>query len=293
MNNIAKTNPSDSPSIRVIHSRDFHWVGNGFPVRSIFSYNDLGLELSPFLLLDYAPPYSFSPGNERRGVEAHPHRGFETVTIVYQGELEHRDSNGGGGTIGPGDVQWMTAGSGLLHEEFHSEHFVSSGGVFEVAQLWVNLPAKDKGAKPNYQTLLNAQIPKVEVEGGKVRVISGEFDGMKGPAKTFTTVNLWDVSVASAKDLSLPLQIGDTKAILVLRGEISVEGNSAKEGDLIIIGRESGAVKIRSLLESKLLVMSGEPIAEPIVGYGPFVMNNESEIKQAFVDFKTGKFGSL
>ena len=178
-----------------------HWVGNGFPVRTVFDYNGLARELSPFLLLDYAAPYPFPPGNEQRGVGEHPHKGFETVTIVYQGEVEHRDSSGGGGKIGVGDVQWMTAGNGIVHEEFHSRDFTRKGGTFEVVQLWVNLRAKDKSAKPRYQTLLNAGIPNVTLpqNAGTARVIAGEYAGRKGTAKTFTPINLWDVRLHAGK----------------------------------------------------------------------------------------------
>ncbi len=180
-----------------------HWVGDGFPVRSIFSYDDLGREtLSPFLMLDYAAPRNFEPATVRRGVGEHPHRGFETVTIVYQGELEHRDSAGNGGRIGPGDVQWMTAASGIIHEEFHSEKFTRSGGRMEMMQLWVNLPAKDKMSPPRYQTLLERDIPSVSLPdgAGRLRVIAGEFAGHQGPAKTFTPINVWDLRIERRKD---------------------------------------------------------------------------------------------
>jgi quercetin 2,3-dioxygenase len=190
--------------LHIHQSSKTHWVGDGFPVRSVFDYDTLGRELSPFLLLDYAPPHEFSPGNERRGVGAHPHKGFETVTVAYQGELEHRDSSGGGGKIGAGDVQWMTAGRGIIHEEFHSREFTRKGGTLQMAQLWVNLRAKDKGAKPGYQTLLKPQIPTALLPhaAGSVRVIAGEFDGEKGPARTFTPINLWDVNLTPASLLN-------------------------------------------------------------------------------------------
>ena len=197
---------------RLHQSSGMHWVGNGFPVRSVFDYNGLGRELSPFLLLDYAAPYEFPPGTEKRGVGAHPHKGFETVTVAYQGELEHRDSSGGGGKIGPGDVQWMTAGGGIVHEEMHARAFAQSGGTFQMAQLWVNLRAQDKSAAPGYQTLLAAQIPNVALpdDAGTVRVIAGAFDGRKGAAKTFTPINLWDVSLHAGKTAQLPLPDGHT-----------------------------------------------------------------------------------
>ena len=273
-----------------------HWVGNGFPVRSVFDYNGLGRELSPFLLLDYAAPYAFPPGNAKRGVGAHPHKGFETVTVAYQGELEHRDSSGGGGTIGAGDVQWMTAGKGIVHEEFHSQDFARKGGTLQMAQLWVNLRAKDKSAPPGYQTLLKAQIPKVPLPGdaGTVRVIAGEYEGHKGPARTFTPINLWDVNLAAGKSAELSLPDGHTSALLVLSGEVVVnDERKAGEGDLAIVARSGNSVLVNAKTDAKLLVMDGEPIAEPVVGHGPFVMNSRAEIEQAFEDYQLGRMGEI
>jgi redox-sensitive bicupin YhaK (pirin superfamily) len=272
-----------------------HWVGNGFPVRSVFEYNGLGRELSPFLLLDYAAPYEFPPGNEKRGVGGHPHKGFETVTVAYQGELEHRDSSGGGGKIGAGDVQWMTAGNGIVHEEFHSQDFIRKGGKLQMVQLWVNLRAKDKIAKPRYQTLLKAQIPDVPLpqDAGTVRVIAGEFGGRKGPAKTFTPINLWDVNLRAGKSIELLLPNGHTTTFLVLSGEVEVDGKKAFEGDLAIFARNGDSISVKAKTDAKLLVMDGEPIDEPIVGQGPFVMNSRAEIQKAFEDYKLGHMGEL
>ena len=272
-----------------------HWVGNGFPVRSVFDYNGLGRELSPFLLLDCAAPYEFPPGNEKRGVGAHPHKGFETVTVAYQGELEHRDSSGGGGKIGAGDVQWMTAGNGIVHQEFHSQDFTRQGGTLQMVQLWVNLRAKDKTAKPHYQTLLKAQIPDVPLpqEAGIVRVINGEFSGRKGPAKTFTPINVWDVNLKSGKSAELPLPDGHTTTFLVLSGEVEVDGKKAGEGDLAIFARDGDSIAVKAKTDARLLVMDGEPIDEPVVGQGPFVMNSRAEIQQAFADYQLGHMGEL
>lgn len=273
-----------------------HWVGNGFPVRSVFDYNGLGRELSPFLLLDYAAPYQFQPGNERRGVGGHPHKGFETVTIAYQGELEHRDSSGGGGKIGAGDVQWMTAGKGIVHEEFHSPDFTHKGGLFEMVQLWVNLRAQDKSAQPRYQTLLTTDIPIVALpqDAGNLRVIAGEYGGQHGPAKTFTPINLWDGSLRAGTSAELPLPSGHTTAILVLRGEVTVNGEgNAGGGDLAIFARTGESVSVQANQDAKLLVMDAEPIAEPIVGQGPFVMNTRDEIRQAFEEYRLGQMGEL
>ena len=282
--------------LRIHQSSGMHWVGNGFPVRSVFDYNGLGPELSPFLLLDYAAPYTFPPGNGRRGVGAHPHKGFETVTIAYQGELEHRDSSGGGGKIGAGDVQWMTAGNGIVHEEFHSADFTRKGGPLQMVQLWVNLRAKDKSAKPGYQTLPKAKIPNVVLpkEAGFVRVISGEYAGQKGPARTFTPINLWDLNLRDGKTVRLALPNGHTTALLVLGGEILVnDERDAGEGDLAIFARSGEGITVEAKSDAKVLLMDGEPIDEPIVGQGPFVMNSRAEIQKAFEDYQLGRMGEL
>jgi quercetin 2,3-dioxygenase len=274
-----------------------HWVGDGFPVRSIFSYDGLGREqLSPFLMLDYAAPRIFEPAAERRGVGEHPHRGFETVTIVYQGELEHRDSAGNGGRIGPGDVQWMTAASGVIHEEFHSEKFTRSGGKMEMMQLWVNLPAKDKMSPPRYQTLLDAGIPSVLLadNAGRLRVIAGEFDGHQGPAKTFTPINVWDLRLNAGKTATLSTPEGHTTAIIPMHGPALVNGTqSAGEAQLVILERNGGEFTIGVETDATLLVLSGQPLNEPVVGYGPFVMTSDREIAQAIRDYQSGRFGSL
>ena len=273
-----------------------HWVGNGFPVRSIFDYTGLGRELNPFILMDYAAPYDFPPGKCKRGVGAHPHRGFETVTVVYEGELEHRDSSGGGGKIGPGDVQWMTAAGGILHEEFHSPEFTEKGGTLEMAQLWVNLPAKDKDAAPGYQTLKAADIPVIELPGdaGTLRIIAGDFAGQQGPARTFTPIQLWDLSLKEDGKVELPLEEGHVAALLVNRGEVSLPGGTpAEEGALIVLAREGKGLTLEASENSRLLVMSGQPIDEPIAAHGPFVMNTAEEIRKAFQDFQEGRLGEL
>ena len=273
-----------------------HWVGDGFPVRSLFGYDGLGRHLSPFLLLDHAAPTRFEPAAHPRGVGQHPHRGFETVTIVYQGELEHRDSTGAGGRIGPGDVQWMTAGGGILHEEFHSRAFTERGGTIEMVQLWVNLPAKDKMAAPRYQTLLDTQIPAVDLPGGagRVRVIAGEFDGLRGPALTFTPMDVLDVRIGQGGVGRFEAKDGRTLALVVLRGTVLLNGETiAREGQLVHFDRAGGGVEIEANSDATLLWLSGEPIDEPVVGYGPFVMNSEAEIRQAVEDFNSGRFGDI
>lgn len=282
-------------TIKQVHrSSASHWVGNGFPVRSVFDYNGLGRELSPFLLMDYAAPHEFAPGTERRGVGTHPHKGFETVTVVYQGELEHRDSTGGGGLIGPGDVQWMTAGSGILHEEFHSEAFTQSGGNLEMVQLWVNLRAKEKSAPPGYQSLAAADIPTVPLDSGNgtVRVIAGSLNGLGGAAKTFSPIDLWDIAFEREDSVTLPAVNGHTTAGLVLRGEARFPGSDpAGEGDLVVFSRTGDSLQWESPAGSRLLLLSGEPFDEPVVGHGPFVMNTREEIAEAFEQFQAGAFG--
>jgi len=273
-----------------------HWVGDGFPVRSLFSYGDHGRALSPFLLLDHAGPHHFEPAARPRGVGVHPHRGFETVTIVYQGEVAHRDSTGAGGTIGPGDVQWMTAASGILHEEFHSEAFTARGGPLEMVQLWVNLPAKDKQAAPGYQTLLAGDIPSVQLPGGagQVRLIAGALQGASGPARTFTPLQVWDLRLSAGAQARLPVTTGHTLALVVLHGAVRVGDESASAGQLMQLGREGDEVLIEAVDgPATLLWLSGEPINEPVVGYGPFVMNTRAEIEQAVDDLRSGRFGGM
>ncbi|MDR6918810.1 redox-sensitive bicupin YhaK (pirin superfamily) [Pseudomonas sp. 3296] len=273
-----------------------HWVGDGFPVRTLFSYDNLGKHISPFLLLDHAAPAEFTPTTERRGVGQHPHRGFETVTIVYKGELEHRDSTGSGGTIGPGDVQWMTAASGIVHEEFHSEGFARSGGTLEMVQLWVNLPAKDKMADAGYQTILDGDIPNIPLkdQAGSLRLIAGEFDGHTGPARTFTPIDVWDLRLKGGKLLTLDLHEGRNTALVVLRGTVQVNGQGAVgEGQLALFDRKGDQLTLEASQDAVVLLLSGEPIDEPIVGHGPFVMNTEQEIHQAFADFQSGRFGRM
>ena len=273
-----------------------HWVGDGFPVRSLFSYHTLGAELSPFLLLDYAGPAEFAPSGRPRGVGEHPHRGFETVTIVYQGEVEHRDTAGNGGRIGPGDVQWMTAAGGLMHEEFHSQRFTREGGTMEMAQLWVNLPAKDKMSAPHYQAIVANDIPDVALpdDAGRVRVIAGEFDAHRGPARTFTPVDVYDVSLHAGKSATFRLTDGHTTALALLRGAIRVNGTHETSAPSVVrFEREGGEIRVEATQDATFLVLAGAPIDEPIAGHGPFVMNTREEIMTAIRDLQQGRFGQL
>ncbi len=275
-----------------------HWVGDGFPARSLFSYHSLGQHLSPFLLLDYAGPHRFEPTAHQRGVGQHPHRGFETVTIVYDGEVAHRDSTGAGGTIGPGDVQWMTAASGILHEEFHSPEFARRGGTLDMVQLWVNLPAKDKMQRPGYQTILDADIPSIALPdgAGRVRLIAGEYAGRTGPARTHTPMNVWDLRLKGGRPAELPAQEGWPMALVVLKGAVRVnDGPRVGEAQMVLLDRDgaNAFVEAEGEGEATVLLLSGEPIDEPIAGHGPFVMNTQAEIAQAFVDFSNGQFGQI
>ena len=273
-----------------------HWVGDGFPVRSLFSYQSHGESLSPFLLLDYAGPHSFPADGAKRGVGEHPHRGFETVTIVYAGEVEHRDSTGKGGVIGPGDVQWMTAGAGILHQEFHSAAFANRGGELKMIQLWVNLPAKDKMTAPGYQSIEAASIPTVALpdDSGSLRVIAGRYVGAEGPASTFSPLNVWDMQLRQDKEIVFTQPDGWSTALVVLEGSVTVNGESTvQEAQLVVLSHQGERVNLHASSDAKVLVLAGEPINEPIVGYGPFVMNSQTEIAEAVRDFNSGRFGQI
>lgn len=273
-----------------------HWVGDGFPVRSLFSHMSGKNDTTPFLMLDYGGPYHFEPAARPRGVDVHPHKGFETVTIVYDGEVEHGDSTGRGGVIREGDVQWMTAGDGILHKEFHSQDFTKSGGTFEIVQLWVNLPAKDKSAPAGYQGITDASIPVVDLPdgAGKLRVIAGNYEGKKGPANTFTPLDVLDIKLNAGKTVSLTPPEGWNVLVVALSGKVSVNAEAKLEGPAVArLAREGGGLVIEAEEDAKVLILSGEPIDEPIAAYGPFVMNSEAEIRQAITDFNSGKFGRL
>lgn len=272
-----------------------HWVGDGFPVSSMFSY-DSAPSLSPFLLLDYAAPADFKPALAPRGVGEHPHRGFETVTVVYQGEVEHRDSTGNKGKIGPGDVQWMTAASGIVHEEMHSREFTAKGGTMEMVQLWVNLPARLKMSAPGYQDIVNARTPVVPLDGdaGTVRIIAGAFGAGKGPARTQTPIDLWDLRLQGGKTAKLRVPEGHATALLFLRGGGLINGaDSVDERELAVLDRHGEEVSIEAGSDATILLLSGAPIDEPVFGYGPFVMNTRSEIVKAMEDYRSGRMGSL
>jgi redox-sensitive bicupin YhaK (pirin superfamily) len=273
-----------------------HWVGDGFKVRSLFSYSNHGKLLNPFLLLDRAGPTKFKPTNNPGGVGEHPHRGFETVTIVYEGELAHHDSSGKGGEIGPGDVQWMTAAKGILHKEYHSKNFAKNGGVLDMVQLWVNLPAKDKMSKPGYQAITANMIPKVQLANdlGFMRVIAGDYNGTKGAARTFTPVDVWDFHLKTGGAITVPAVQYRYVGLIVLHGEVILNGEQViKESELAILDKHGEEFTLAATKDSIVLYLSGEPINEPVVGYGPFVMNSREEIMQDSLDYSHGRFGKM
>lgn len=281
----------------VYRNQQMHWVGDGFPVKNLFSYDRLGQAISPFLLLDYAAPYHFDPTTAQRGVGSHPHRGFETVTIAYQGEVTHKDSHGGGGTIKTGDVQWMTAGAGLVHEEFHSPTFAETGGLFEMVQLWVNLPAADKMTAPKYQAIEAEGIPVIQFDdsAGHIRVIAGQFAEQTGPASTFSPVNVWDGALKAGHAQYIHVPVDHNTLVVVLEGEMSLNGSQKVADHSIVLFANDGKAEIQleATTDAKFLVLTGKPLNEPIQGHGPFVMNSKNEIIQAFSDFNSGKFGEI
>ncbi|MEX2302357.1 MAG: pirin family protein [Bryobacterales bacterium] len=273
-----------------------HWVGDGFHVRNLFPSNGVSQEVDPFLMLDYAGPTQFAPSDRARGVGEHPHRGFETVTIAYQGSVDHRDSGGNAGTIRPGDVQWMTAGSGVVHEEKHEREFTKQGGTFEMIQLWVNLPKAHKMTAPRYQAITKEQIPIAELgPAGYARVIAGELHGAKGPAKTFTPINVFDVRLNAGHEAVLNLTEGHNTALVLLKGNVGLGSSREIEGEarLALLSADGETVALEARQDSTLLVLSGEPIGEPVASYGPFVMNTQEELAQAVKDYSAGKMGRV
>ncbi len=271
-----------------------HWVGNGFNVHSlIHPHQGTYTHTSPFLLLDYAPERYFEPTTQKLGVGEHPHRGFETVTFAINGEVEHRDSSGGGGVIKAGGVQWMTAAKGLVHEEFHSRDFAKKGGAFEMVQLWVNLPAKYKMTDPRYQGINLEDFPITSAGGAKLKIVAGAYNEHKGPSKTYTPINLYEVDFEKDDELQLSFEAGTNTMVLVLKGNVTIEENRLNKTSLAIYEREGETVELSAKKGAKLLILNGEPIDEPVASHGPFVMNTQEELVQAFQDFQSGKMGRL
>lgn len=271
-------------------------VGDGFRVFNYFPGGGISQQrVSPFLMMDFNAEYDFGASDHIRGVDVHPHKGFETVTIAYKGSVAHHDSTGNSGIINPGDVQWMTAGAGLLHKEYHEENFSKRGGPFEMVQLWVNLPAKDKLTPPKYQAITAEQMAKVNLpdNAGTVNVIAGSFNENKGPASTFTPVNMLDIRLNEGGELSTEIPALHNTVLLVVEGSIEVNGGQANLHDLVLFKNEGENINIKAFENSVLLLLSGEPINEPIAQYGPFVMNTRQELQEAFEEFQSGKFGHL
>jgi quercetin 2,3-dioxygenase len=288
---------SDGRSAEALHrSTKFHWVGNGFHVSTYFPSSNLPPErVSPFVLMDYGPPKEFAPLERgKRGVGWHPHRGFETVTLAWEGSVAHRDNAGHAGVIGPGDVQWMTAASGIFHEEYHDEQLTRRGGRMHMMQLWVNLPRKDKAAPPAYQPISATDIPNVPLQGGgHVRVIAGEYDGVRGSARTFTPITMLDVHLSAGVRLRVPLPASYNALAVVAQGRAKAGRLSARAGELVLFKNDGAHLELAAEEEAHVIVLAGQPIDEPIVQYGPFVMNTVEEIEQAIADVELGKFGPI
>lgn len=280
----------------VLAPKQPHFVGDGFRVHN-FIPSGYGLtmeRMDPFIMLDYASRYHFPPTGKPKGVGVHPHRGFETVTIAYKGSVAHHDSAGGGGEIKEGDVQWMTAASGVLHKEYHAESFCATGGDFQMVQLWVNLPAKDKMSTPKYQAIENSNIPKIKVDGGVVEVIAGSYQAHQGAASTFTPVNLLNAKLTSGGSAAFSFPSNHNTCILVIEGEVILNYTEDVPLDhLALFKNEGESFTIKASQDSIVLILSGEPINEPIAAHGPFVMNTREQIMEAFQDYELGKFGEL
>ena len=282
---------------RIFKGAPQHWVGDGFHVSNYFpAATDTMKRMSPFFLLDYQKPEAYTPTTRKRGVGTHPHRGFETVTIAFQGAIAHRDSAGNGGVIGPGEVQWMTAGSGILHNEFHEEEFARAGGILHMIQIWVNLPRQHKRAAPKYQALTADNIKEAPLAGGKgvVRVISGTYEDVGGPAETFSPAHMLDLRLLAGAEVRLPTPKDYNTALLVLEGQVTANGSrTVPAGEFILFKNDGEEVIVNAVSDATVMFLSGAPIDEPLVHYGPFVMNSVDEINEAIDDFNSGKFGDL
>lgn len=285
---------TNKKNITVYQAPAAHMVGDGFRVHNFFPSGHK-LKMSPFFLLDYNAKLEFSATNHKRGVGVHPHRGFETVTIAYHGAIAHHDSAGNSGTIHPGDVQWMTAGRGILHKEYHDQTFAQKGGLFQMVQLWVNLPAKHKMTAPKYQEIAHASIPKIDLDNnaGQIELIAGEINGVKGIASTFTPIDLYNVKLAKNGRTTLNFKPGYHTGFVVIEGELKLNGEVLATEDQFVYVDQIDSLEVEATTASIILVLSGEPINEPIAQYGPFLMNKPEEIQQAIADYNTGKFGHL
>ena len=281
---------------KIVTPKEKHWVGDGFHVSTIFSMHSEDPEsISPFLMMDHAAPKYFPPTDAKRGVGEHPHRGFETVTFAIKGEVEHRDSGGGGGTITTGGIQWMTAGSGVVHDEFHSREFAQKGGDFEMIQLWVNLPSKFKMTEPRYQSFDEVDFPILDQGNHKIsiKVIAGIFGTVSSKVKTFSPINMYELNGPPNSKLQIPLPVGSNTLVFQLSGKSSIEDQQIKKGNLALLSKSGETFEIKFLEESKVMILNGEPLGEPVAAYGPFVMNTRQELMEAFRDFQAGKMGQL
>ena len=281
---------------KIVAPREKHWVGDGFHVSTIFSMHSEDPEsISPFLMMDHAAPKYFPPTQKKRGVGEHPHRGFETVTFAIKGEVEHRDSGGGGGKITTGGIQWMTAGSGVVHDEFHSHEFSQKGGDFEMIQLWVNLPSKFKMTPPRYQSFEKGDFPIIDYgnHGMSVKVIAGTFGTVTSPVKTFSPINMYELNGPSSSQLEITLPVGSNTLVFQLSGKSSIADQQIEKGNLAILSKSGNSFNLQLLEESKVMILSGEPLGEPVAAYGPFVMSTRQELMEAFKDFQAGKMGQL
>ena len=282
----------------VLSPREPHFVGDGFRVHNFIPRGfRMDMErMDPFILLDYNSTFTFPPSEKPKGVGVHPHKGFETVTIAYKGSIEHHDSSGGGGVIGEGDVQWMTAASGILHKEFHEAEWSKKGSDFQMVQLWVNLPKKDKASDPKYQAIEKADISRFDLpdNAGTVEIIAGEYQGMKGAASTFTPIHLYNAKLNKGGKANFDFPAHYNTVLLVIEGNIMVNGTEEVPTDhLALMANEGEKIEVEATDTAVVLVLSGEPIGEPIAAHGPFVMNTREELVQAFNDFNSGKFGHL
>lgn len=280
--------------VKIQNHEDKHWVGDGFNVHGIIRpTEDIYALTNPFILMDYASPQNFPKTSAKLGVGAHPHKGFETVTFAIQGEVEHRDSAGGGGVIKEGDVQWMTAGRGIIHDEFHSRDFSSRGGIFEMVQLWVNLPKKDKLTKPKYQNLKNEDFKLIEKDGYKLKLIAGEFESHIGSASTFTDMNIYSIEINELASLNLNFKEKSNTVILVMDGEIEIDNSKISKRHVAMFSKVGEEIEMHASTKSKLLILNAMPIDEPIYAHGPFVMNTKEEIQTAINEFRNGEMGHL
>ena len=280
----------------ILDSSATHMVGDGFRVQTFFPGEIIGMKrMSPFLLLDYNAKVEFAPRDEPRGVGVHPHRGFETVTIAYSGSVAHHDSAGNSGVVHPGEIQWMTAGSGILHKEYHEENFSRQGGIFHMVQLWVNLPKKSKGEKPGYQSITASDYGRIQLpeDGGEIEVIAGELNGVKGPAHTFSPIKMFNLKIKKGSSFDFEINEKWNTAMLMVEGNATVNEQNTPADHLVIFENIGEKINVTALEDSTILVLSGEPIDEPIAAYGPFVMNTHDELEQAYMDFNSGKYGKL